>query len=66
MSSIISNAELARRLDRTPDTLAAWRKSGKGPPFIRIGNRVFYREEDYETWLAARRADGQSSESEGV
>lgn len=43
----LTETELAKRWDVTTRTLQGWRKSGKGPPFIRIGERsIFYREED--------------------
>lgn len=43
----LTENELAQRWDVTTRTLQNWRKSGKGPPFIRIGERsIFYREED--------------------
>lgn len=43
----LTETELAQRWDVTTRTLQNWRKEGKGPPFIRIGERsIFYREED--------------------
>lgn len=43
----LTETDLATRWDVTTRTLQGWRKSGKGPPFIRIGERsIFYREED--------------------
>lgn len=43
----LTENELAERWDVTTRTLQGWRKVGKGPPFIRIGERsIFYREED--------------------
>jgi hypothetical protein len=42
-----TETELAERWDVTTRTLQGWRKSKKGPAFIRIGERsIFYREED--------------------
>jgi hypothetical protein len=33
-------------------TLARWRVEGRGPRFLRLGNRIFYRPGDLEAWLA--------------
>lgn len=33
-----------------PSTLAQWRSGGTGPPYIKIGNKVFYREEALIRW----------------
>jgi len=42
-----TETELSERWDVTTRTLQGWRKTGKGPAFIRIGERsIFYREED--------------------
>ena len=32
-------------------TLANWRCSGKGPPFLRVGRHVRYRSQDVEAWI---------------
>lgn len=43
----LTETELSERWNVTTRTLQGWRKTGKGAPFIRIGERsVFYREED--------------------
>ena len=49
-------AELAERLKCSVDSLARMRKSGKGPAFLRIGNRFVYAEGDVEAWLQSLRA----------
>jgi predicted DNA-binding transcriptional regulator AlpA len=38
-------------LDR--HTLATWRCRRKGPPFLRLGRAVRYREADVRAWLAS-------------
>lgn len=35
----------------TPGTLAQWRHFGRGPAYIRFGNRVLYRGSDLNAWL---------------
>ena len=38
-----------------PQTLARWRCTGDGPPFLRVGRRIFYQAADVREWLQARR-----------
>ena len=58
-AEILSTAEVARLLRRRPETLRAWRMSGAGPPYIRLGSapygRVVYRRADIEEFLDRRR-----------
>lgn len=39
----LSSKQLAERWHLAKKTLANWRSNGKGPPFIRHGNRILYR-----------------------
>lgn len=34
-------------------TLAWWRATGRGPKYIKVGRRVFYREDDLDAFIAA-------------
>ena len=38
-------------------TWAHWRCQGRGPAFIKIGNRVVYRGSDLNAWLMSRRVE---------
>lgn len=38
----------------TQKTLRNWRNAQKGPPFVKVGSRVFYRVADVEKWEAKR------------
>jgi hypothetical protein len=38
----ITDEEFQLLSDTTPGTTEAWRKRGKGPSYLRIGNRVLY------------------------
>ena len=50
----LTEKELAARWGMTHRTLQGWRATGKGPAFIRIGERsIFYRIEDVEAYEAA-------------
>jgi hypothetical protein len=54
MSERLNEKQLAERWGMTARTLQGWRASGKGPKFIRIGERsIFYRIEDVEAYEAA-------------
>jgi len=54
--TLFSPPEASRVLRVAVQTLARWRCEGRGPAFVRIsGNRVFYRPEDLDAFLAGRR-----------
>lgn len=40
---------------KNPGTLCNWRTMKKGPPFVRIGSNIRYRQSDLEHWLSQRR-----------
>lgn len=54
MSDLLHPREVARRYNMTPESLANWRREGKGPAFIRLGSgkrpRVMYRMDDVIEW----------------
>ena len=37
MTDLLTPAELAAMLGMSPRTLANWRSTGKGPPYVKIG-----------------------------
>ena len=49
--NLISEHDRAQIEGRSVRTLQRERLSRKGPPFIKIGRRVYYRRESYEEWL---------------
>lgn len=53
---LLSSAELAesRILPVQKPTLDTWRYRGEGPPYVKIGARVFYRESAVLAWIRAR------------
>jgi DNA-binding transcriptional MerR regulator len=61
---LIGEGELARRLNIQPSTARAWRFDGSGPPFIKVGRRVLYRESDVVEWLNGRVRRSTSGEAE--
>lgn len=61
MSELLNEIETARRLRLHPGTLAVWRCRNRGPAFVRVGRRVFYRVEDIEGFInAGRQAPARS------
>lgn len=54
--TLLSTAALAAELDIHPGTLANWRVTGGGPPFIRVGGAIRYRREAVDAWMRDREA----------
>lgn len=54
---LIDPVKVAGALSVKPQTLTAWRTLGRGPPYVKIGKRVFYRRADVESWLGTQRRD---------
>lgn len=52
---LLDEVQLAKRLGMSRKALSIRRWRGGGPPFVRLGRRVFYRPEDVQEWLASNR-----------
>lgn len=53
--ALLRPSQAAAYLGISPSTLAKFRLTGDGPPFIKLGSKcVAYRREDIETWLDTR------------
>lgn len=52
---LIGRRGVCRFLGVSRWTLWNWRKRGYGPPFYKVGGRLFYKVRDLEKWLEARR-----------
>jgi excisionase family DNA binding protein len=50
---LLDTVETARLLGLHPDTLRTWRMQGRGPSWVRLGNRYRYTEEALEAFLRA-------------
>ena len=48
---LLTTAEAAEVLRLAPITLHRWRNAGKGPPYIEMGRKVYYRRVDLERWI---------------
>ena len=57
----ITAAVAAASLSLTENALAKMRLSGDGPPFVKIGRRVRYKQSDVQDWLDARRYSSTST-----
>ncbi len=56
MNSILLNTEeAAESLRMSAITLHRWRKAGKGPPYIEMGRKVYYRRVDLDRWVEEQR-----------
>jgi hypothetical protein len=58
MDDLVSTAEAAALMRRSPATLRHWRLIGAGPAFLRLAragrHSVLYRRADLAAWIAAR------------
>jgi predicted DNA-binding transcriptional regulator AlpA len=50
-TTLLDARAVARWLDVSARTLAAWRLRRQGPPYVRVGRLVRYRCADVETWI---------------
>ena len=51
---LLTTNELADLVGVVPDTVAIWRKTGRGPKFILVGGQYRYNLRDVERWLKAQ------------
>lgn len=49
--------ELSKELHVNYATLLRWRKELRGPRFLKVGRKVWYRREDVDAWLASQIVD---------
>jgi len=48
---LLTVAELAEFLQKPKATIYAWKYRGEGPPAIRVGRTLRFRESDVNAWL---------------
>jgi hypothetical protein len=53
---LIREADFAAQIDQSVHTLRTWRSRGHGPPFVKIGKKVFYGRGARE-WVLAQERD---------
>ncbi len=52
---LLTETEVAEKLEVTKPCLRRWRFEGRGLPFIRVGRLVRYKSEDLETFINKNR-----------
>lgn len=57
IDGLLTPEQVGELLALDPVTLAKWRTTAKGPAWIKIGRKAFYRLEDLQTWVAEQRVD---------
>jgi hypothetical protein len=50
-AELIGSTQAAELLRILPQTLAVWRVEKRGPRYLKIGRKVFYRRSDLCAWL---------------
>lgn len=58
ISAFLTEKQAARLLSISHRTLQAWRRSGAGPCFIKLGRAVRYKQQDLFAWANAHRCVG--------
>lgn len=58
MQPLFTEWEVSEQLKVTVACLRKWRLLGKGPRYVKVGNRVRYAPEDLAEWLVAQPAGG--------
>ena len=51
VDDLLTIQDVARLTRSTVAAIYQWRRRGKGPRGLRIGNKVLFRREDIEAWL---------------
>ena len=53
MSNLMTEEEVAKRLNVSLASLRRWRLLRKGPAFVKLGSLVRYKPEDLDSWLGS-------------
>lgn len=62
---LYTSEQAAAKLGLKKQTLVAWRHYGRGPAYVKIGNRVVYREEDLTAYADANKRQNTSETVKG-
>jgi hypothetical protein len=54
---LVPASEVARVLRQKLATLTTWRHEKRGPAYLKVGRKVFYRRSDIMLWLGAQRRE---------
>lgn len=61
-ANLLTEQEFAAMLEISMHTAESWRKKRRGPPFIRLGQGVYYRIKDIMAWADENVQDPDSSQ----
>ena len=64
-TALMTEHEVAKRLNISVASLRRWRLLGKGPMFLKVGALVRYAPEDLDSWLAALPKGGNEELTKG-
>lgn len=57
-NELLKNTEAAAEyLGTAESTLANWRSAGRGPKYLKLGAKVYYRLADLDSWMQSRVRD---------
>jgi predicted DNA-binding transcriptional regulator AlpA len=63
-ADILTEKELAQSYKHSVSLARKWRRTGEGPPFIRLGGKLIrYRRADVEAWLTGQRREPSAKAS---
>jgi len=62
---LLTEAQVADRLQCTKAALRRWRRERRGPPFARIGRLVRYNEDELAEFIAANTEGGSRPSNKG-
>lgn len=54
MDELLTVQDVAQLTRSTVAAIYQWRRRGKGPQGLRVGNKVLFRHQDIEAWLESR------------
>jgi len=58
----MTSKEVAKKLRVTTSLLTKWRRERKGPPFIKVSDRIYqYPIDDFNTWYEKNRVETKQS-----
>ena len=55
LARYLNHDQAAESLGIKPITLYQWRTKGQGPPFFKIGKRIWYDPDDVDRWIRTQR-----------
>lgn len=63
---LLSNDQAAAMLRQRPQTLRSWRCRARGPRFMKLGSRVYYRRADIVQWMTEQTRDPEQLTPSGA